>query len=437
MTTSPPAEASPEVSVRPDGPTSAARSLVPVPPPPAAAPRPVPRIPAARRALRFAVLAALLLGAGGGGYAWWRAHQPWLPAGFAQGNGRLEADEIDISTKFAGRLAQVLADEGDLVRAGQVVAVMDTRDLQAQMGQAEAMAGQAAQAVEEADRTLAQQETAIRSSEATVARAQRALDEANANLQQEQSRLRLAKQELARTSTLVGKGFATHETLDTRQQVVDVALAAEAAARARIGAAEHALAAAREAAAGAVAARDAAAARVGATRHALDAARHSVDFYRVNIADNSLTAPRDGPIQYRIANVGEVLAAGGKVLTMLDAGYVYMDLYLPTAEAGRVTLGAEGRIVLDAYPDHVIPAKVVFVASRAQFTPKTVETRDERDKLMFRIRLRVDPERLKGREALVRAGLPGIGYVRTDAAAAWPARLAPSAPPSLPLASAR
>ena len=71
---------------------------------------------------------------------------------------------------------------------------------------------------------------------------------------------------------------------------------------------------------------------------------------------------------------------------MLDTSYVYMDVYLPTADAGRVRLGSEARIVLDAYPDHVIPANVAFIASQAQFTPKTVETKDERDKLMFRIR---------------------------------------------------
>ena len=124
--------------------------------------------------------------------------------------------------------------------------------------------------------------------------------------------------------------------------------------------------------------------RVAQAQHALDAATHDVELYRVNIADNTLVAPREGRIQYRVANVGEVLPAGGKVFTMLDTSYVYMDIYLPTAEAGRVRLGSDARIVLDAYPDHVIPAKVVFIASQAQFTPKTVETKDERDKLMFR-----------------------------------------------------
>jgi HlyD family secretion protein len=85
--------------------------------------------------------------------------------------------------------------------------------------------------------------------------------------------------------------------------------------------------------------------------------------------------------------------------------------------------------VLDAYPLHVIPAKVVFVASQAQFTPKTVETRDERDKLMFRVRVRIDPDRLRGRSGIVRSGLPGLSYVRTDPRTAWPPQLQASPPP--------
>jgi HlyD family secretion protein len=79
-----------------------------------------------------------------------------------------------------------------------------------------------------------------------------------------------------------------------------------------------------------------------------------------------------------------------------------------------------------------MPAKVVFIASRAQFTPKTVETTDERNKLMFRIRVRIDPERLEGRAAMVRSGLPGVAYVRTDTKTAWPPGLRPSSPPPVP-----
>ena len=112
----------------------------------------------------------------------------------------------------------------------------------------------------------------------------------------------------------------------------------------------------------------------------------------MNIADNTLRAPRDGRIEYRIANVGEVLPAGGKVFTMLDLAYVYMDIYLPTAKpAGPKWAPMPGSCSTHSRP--AIPAKVTFIANQAQFTPKTVETKNERDKLMFRIRVRIDPER--------------------------------------------
>jgi HlyD family secretion protein len=321
------------------------------------------------------VMAMLLtIGAVGGiGWVWWQQHQMRLPPGIASGNGRLEADEIDIDTKFAGRIATLFADEGDMMRAGQVVALMDTRDLEA----------------------------SLKKAQARVRQAQQALDEAKANLARQQTQVKLAQQELDRTSALAPKGFASFELLDQRRQQRDAVVAAQNAAMARVSEAEH----------------------------ALDAAQHDVELYRVNIVDNALVAPREGRIQYRVANVGEVLPAGGKVFTMLDTSYVYMDIYLPTAQAGRVRLGSDARIVLDAYPTHVIPATVVFVASQAQFTPKTVETKEEREKLTFRLRVRMDPDRLRGRADLVRSGLPGVAYVRTDPSVAWPPQLQASLPP--------
>jgi HlyD family secretion protein len=340
---------------------------------PAVVEAPTPK-PPRRRSRRSLVLILLLLtAAGGGGIYWWRHGQTGLPPGFAWSNGRLEADEIDIDTKFAGRIAKLFVDESDIVHPGQVVAMMDTQDLAA----------------------------TLKKDEALVSEAQRALDEAKANLVQQQTQVTFAKQELDRTAALVPNGFATVEQLDQRRQQMAAAIAVQ----------------------------DAALQRVSEAQHALDAATHDVELYRVNILDNALVAPKEGPIEYRVANVGEVLPAGGKVFTMLDASYVYMDIYLPTAEAGRVALGSDARIVLDAYPNHVIPAKVVFVASQAQFTPKTVETKDERDKLMFRVRVRIDPDRLKGRARIVRSGLPGIAYVRIDPKAVWPPQLQPSPAP--------
>ena len=322
------------------------------------------RLPAWRR---IVVLSLIIAGAVGGGVYWLNRSNSALPVGIVSGNGRIEADEIDIATKFAGRVAEILADEGSVVTAGQVVARMDTRDLQASLQKAQSQ----------------------------VKQAQRVLDEVRAIAVQQQTQIVLAQQELDRTQSLLKNGFATKELFDQRQQQFNSATAALHAVNARVEQAEH----------------------------ALDAARHDVDLLQINIADNALIAPRDGRIQYRIANIGEVLSVGGKVFTMLDLDSVYMDIYLPTADTGRAKIGDSARIVLDAYPNLAIPAKVSFISDQAQFTPKAVETKSERDKLMFRVRVRVDPDRLRAHREAVKSGIPGVAYVQLDPNVAWPDRL--------------
>lgn len=330
-------------------------------PPPARAAR------SSKSLIRVLVALAGLCAAGAGGFYWWSHLPAPLPDGIAYGNGRLEADPIDIATKFAGRISELRVDEGDMVAAGQTLALMDTRDLQQSLEKAEAQ----------------------------VQQAQKAVHEAQANVTQIQSQVVFAAQEMERARELLKNGWITHELFDQRQQQLDGARAAELSAVAKVSEAER----------------------------ALDAATHDVGLYKVNIADNTLVAPREGRIEYRIANVGEVLPAGGKVFTMLDVSYVYLDIYLPTLTAGRIKVGDEARIVLDAYPDVPISAKVTFVASQAQFTPKMVETQTERDKLMFRVRVRIDPERLQPHTTDVRSGLPGLAYVRFDSKITWPERL--------------
>jgi HlyD family secretion protein len=311
----------------------------------------------------------LLLFAIGGGAGYWFLHpRAGLPPGFAVGNGRLDADEIDIDTKYSGRIAELRVDEGDLVKAGQVLAVMDTRDVQAQ----------------------------LKANQALMQQAQHQLQQAKADHSNQQAVVTLAEQEIARTRYLVPKGFASVQQLDQQQQSLN-------SSRAKLNAYEAA---------------------VHAAEHGLEAASHQVEYYAVQIADSQLMAPKNGPIEYRVANVGEVLPAGGKIFTMLNADYVYMDIYLPTGQAGRVALGSEARVALDAYPERLLPARVIYIASQAQFTPKTVETKDERDKLMFRIRVRIEPAVLGGNDNMTRNGLPGVAYVRTDPATPWPATLA-------------
>jgi HlyD family secretion protein len=341
---------------------------------PATIPAPHHPGPRRRRARPLLLLLALIIGGAGGGYWWWQRAQVELLLGIVMSNGRIEADEIDIATKFAGRVADILADEGDVVKLGQVLARMDVRDLEASLGKAEAQ----------------------------IQQAQKAIDAGRADLDQQKSQVVLAGQELERARLLFERGNGTKETLDQRQAQMNGATAAYMAIEARMRLAEHALVAAQQ-----------------------DAA-----LIRVNIADNALVAPRDGRIQYRLANVGEVLSAGGKVFTMLDTAYVYMDIFLPTAEAGRVVLGSDARILLDALPERPLPARVAFIADQAQFTPKAVETKSERDKLMFRVRLRIDPVLLRAHADKVRSGLPGLGYVLAAPQAAWPTFLQARLPQS-------
>ena len=144
---------------------------------------------------------------------------------------------------------------------------------------------------------------------------------------------------------------------------------------------------------------------------------------QADIDDAALKAPRDGRVQYLVARAGEVVAAGGRVLNLIDLSDVYMTFFLPTAAAGKVALGTEVRLVFDAAPQYVVPAKVSFIASEAQFTPKTVETASEREKLMFRVRAQISPELLQKHLAQVKTGLPGVAHVRLDPATEWPARL--------------
>ncbi len=141
-----------------------------------------------------------------------------------------------------------------------------------------------------------------------------------------------------------------------------------------------------------------------------------------------LTAPRGGRVQYRIAQPGEVLAAGGKILNLVDLADVYMTFFVPEAVAGKVALGSDVRIVLDAAAQYVIPGKVSFVASTAQFTPKTVETASERQKLMFRVKARIDRELLQKNLTQIKTGLPGVAWLKLDAQAQWPPELVEKVP---------
>jgi HlyD family secretion protein len=336
-----------------------------------ASPKGIPRKP--RRWLTSIVIVACVLGLGGAGaWYWWQQQLNALPPGIAKANGRLEAERIEISTKYPGRIAAVLVKEGDMVRQGEILARMDTAELQAQ----------------------------IFAAEAQVRKAEHEESQAKALIVQRDSERTFARQELDRARTLVAKGWSTKERLDQRQSEMKTAQAAYDTA---------------------IATRDAAKATVAA-------GQGEVARLKAQLDDSVLVAPKGGRIQYKLAQPGEVLAAGGRVLTLLDLSDVYLTIFVPARVAGPLAVGDEARVGLDPLPGYVFPARVTFVATEAQFTPKMVETPEEREKLMFRVKLTIDPALRTRYENRVKTGIRGIGFVRSGPNVAWPDKLAVNLP---------
>jgi HlyD family secretion protein len=306
----------------------------------------------------------------GGGVLAWQARQAQLnalPPGIASGNGRIESVQVDVTTKEPGRVAKVLVREGDMVHAGQIVAKMDTVTLEAELARAEA--------------TVAEQEATVFEVDAAIAKAD--------------SELKLAKVEFDRTRALFDRKAAPRTEFDLKETLVRTSGATLAGEKARLT----------------------------TVRKSVEAAKAEATHVQSRINDMTLHSTVEGRVLYRLAEEGEVLGTGGKVLTLVNLGDVYMEIYLPAQDAVKTKIGADARIVFDIAPEYAARAKVTFVAPEAQFTPKQVETRSERDKLMFRIKLSVPPERVLPYIERVKTGIRGVGYVRLDDAVAWPERL--------------
>ena len=340
------------------------------------------------------VLVVLALAAGGY-YAWLKLRPPGLPEGLASGNGRIEATEIDVDAKIAGRITNILADEGDHVSAGQVLVHMDIRTLEAQRREAEAQLKRATYAIETAEAVVRQREGDRLAAMALIDQQAAALD--------------AATRRLARVEPMAKENFETQQQLDDARAARNGAAASVALARATLAAAEAGISAGKS--------------QVVEAQEAVEAAKATIQRIVADIDDSSLETPRDGRVQFKVAQQGEVLPAGGRVLNLVDLNDVYMTFYLPTKEAGQAAVGAEARIVLDAFPDLVLPASITFVANVAQFTPKTVETEAERQKLMFRLKAQL-PSDLLRKYVQVKTGLPGMAYVKLDPNAQWPDNLA-------------
>jgi HlyD family secretion protein len=315
--------------------------------------------------------------------------------GFVNGNGRIEATEIDVAAKLAGRIDEILVEEGEFVEKGQTLVCMNIDVLKAQREEAIAQSKQAAAAVASAKAqvTARQSETAA----------------AIAMVGQRETELYTANRTLSRIEKLFTSNSISLQELDDEKARVRTGEAAVAGSKAQVAAAEAATVAAQ--------------AQVEGAGFAVTASQATIARIEADIEDSLIKSPRDGRIQYRVAQPGEVLAGGGKVLNLVDLSDVYLTFFLPETVVGKVAIGSEVHVILDALPAYVIPASVSYVSSTAQFTPKTVETASERQKMMFRVKAQIDRELLHKHFKQVKTGLPGIAWLKIDPSATWPKNL--------------
>jgi HlyD family secretion protein len=300
-------------------------------------------------------------------FLYWNKKRNELPKGFASGNGRIEANLVDIASKEPLKVDSVLVAEGDLVKPGQVLAKLNTETLNAQLAEASAN-------VKSVLEKVAIAEAAIKS---------------------RKSEINLARTEAKRSQKLFKSGAGSQREYDVRQKDVATTTAALAEEEARLKSAQK----------------------------DVEVAEANVATVQTRIKDATLISPVTGRVLYRLTEPGEVLAAGGKALTLVDLSDVYMEIFLPSNQAAAVKIENEARLTLDYLPGWAIPAKVTFVSPEAQFTPKQVETRSEREMLMFRTRLQIPQELVLHYIEQIKTGVRGVGYVKIDEYAQWPEEL--------------
>ncbi len=292
---------------------------------------------------------------------------PQLPKEFAVGNGRLETTQVDISSKLSGRLLGINVDEGDTVEKDQLLAALDTKQLDSKLQEALAYVEQAKQNKNYALAIVTQRE----------------------------SELNLANNNYNRSKTLYKNKSIPLVEFQRDETAYQTAIAALTASKAQVISANA----------------------------AINAALAQVETIQVQIDESKLYSPIKGRVLYKIAQNGEIISNGGRVLVVLDLMNTYMTIFLPTSQAGLVNIGSEARIVLDALPNVSIPATITFVSPQAQFTPKEIETQTEREKLMFRIKVKIDSKLLEQHFNKIKTGLPGIAYIRLNSNTPWPESL--------------
>jgi HlyD family secretion protein len=330
-----------------------------------------------KKSLKRIILVVVIVIAALIGYKYWKTMQSALPKGIASGNGRLESKLVDVAAKEPLRVKEIFVKEGDLVKPDQVLVQMDTVTLESQLSEAKANVAAAKERVVGATSAIVKQKSLV----------------ANARI------------ELERTGKLIEDNAASQRELEARKTIMEASTAALAEDEASLQ----------------------------TCKQQVEAAQANVATIQTRIDDATLKSPVRGRVLYRLAEVGEVLGPGGKALTLVNLEDIYMEIFLPSAQAASLKVGDEARITLDFAPGRAAPGYISFVSPEAQFTPKQVETQSERDKLMFRVKIQVPEELVSAYIEQIKTGIRGVGYVKVNESAVWPEwlqiRLGPQSKP--------
>ncbi|MFL6200802.1 MAG: HlyD family secretion protein [Thermoanaerobaculia bacterium] len=303
------------------------------------------------------VIPVVLLAVAGAAVWYYTTRRPEKADNALVASGTVEATDAQLGFQAPGRIIALAPREGDRVTAGQELARLDRAELEARRAQSEAQ-------VEAAQAALAELESGSRREEIAQARAALAVAE---------ERRQDAERDLGRTRRLFEGGAVSREALDKAQVGLDVARAQRTQAAEQLRLVEAGPRQERKAAA----------------RAQVSQAEAAVQGVEATLSNTVLTAPFDGVVTVRHREPGEVVPAGSPVLTLMDPRSRYVRIYIPENRVGAVRLGTRAAITADTYPGKTYPGEVSFIASEAEFTPKSVQTTEERVRLVYEVKVRV------------------------------------------------
>jgi HlyD family secretion protein len=346
------------------------------------------------------ILAGLVAG---WGFRWWLT----VPDGLLVASGRIEGDEVIIAPKIAGRVLTVTKNRGEEVAAGEVLVQLASDQIQARLDRAReeerSWQERVRQAQIDLEYTASQVPTEIAAAEARLAAAEARVQEAEADL-------RKNRQDFRRYEALFARQVVPQQK---REEVAALHQAAAARLRAARQEAAQAQALLQQAQ---LLPRTVALKRqeVQTARANLAAAQAAVREAEANLADTIILSPSKGVILTRTVEPGEIVNAGTPLFSLVDLQQLYLKVFISEPDIGKIRLGQEARIYVDAFPDRPFPATVSRVSPRAEFTPKYVETREERVKLVFAVELRA-----ANPEGYLKPGMPGEAVVRWQDGVPW------------------